>query len=225
MKVSVIIPSYNRYDYVQKSILSVMKQTVDTEIIVIDDCSTDDRYLTLAERYPNIIIKHLPINSRKKYGVEAAQGSVRNEGLSHVTGDWIAFLDDDDEWLDENKLVIQIEMMQKYNCEMSSTNMKYWSNSSNTFNLYHPSSFTIGTELESDIHLFTCDDIESVNYINNSSVVISKKVVDKVGLFNVVDYEDYDYWKRALMYTNCLYVHKPLVLYSMQNTKYYKCSS
>ena len=69
MLISVIIPTYNRFDQLQKSIRSVKEQTVDTQIIVVNDCSTDVRYKDLDKMYPDVTFIHLPVNLREKYGV------------------------------------------------------------------------------------------------------------------------------------------------------------
>ena len=89
-KFSVIIPAYNRKRFVLKAIDSVLRQTVtDHEIIVIDDGSTDGT-ATALEAYGEKILYIRQENS----GVSAA----RNAGIRHARGEWIAFLDSDDEW-------------------------------------------------------------------------------------------------------------------------------
>ena len=91
--VSVIIPTYNRKKYVTKAIDSVLRQTYDDyEIIVIDDGSTDNTRESL-EKYRNKILYIYQQNS----GVSAA----RNAGIRLAKGEWVAFLDSDDEWIPE----------------------------------------------------------------------------------------------------------------------------
>jgi O-antigen/teichoic acid export membrane protein/glycosyltransferase involved in cell wall biosynthesis len=88
--VSVIIPTYNREAFVVKAINSVLNQTFKGfEIIVVDDGSTDGTRAAL-EAYSNQI-KYIYQNNA---GVCAA----RNAGIALSTGEWIAFLDSDDEW-------------------------------------------------------------------------------------------------------------------------------
>lgn len=89
-KVSVIIPTYNREYYVVKAIDSVLCQKyADYEIIVVDDGSVDNTKEKL-NRYGNKIEYVYQDNS----GVSAA----RNAGIRKAQGEWIAFLDSDDEW-------------------------------------------------------------------------------------------------------------------------------
>lgn len=90
VRVSVIIPTYNRESCVVKAINSVLNQTFENyEIIVVDDGSTDG---TRSAIQPfSIQIKYLYQNNA---GVSAA----RNAGIAAASGEWIAFLDSDDEW-------------------------------------------------------------------------------------------------------------------------------
>jgi glycosyltransferase involved in cell wall biosynthesis len=222
--VSVIIPSYQRFEELKESIDSVLLQTYyNIEVIVIDDCSNDNRYLTLDEIYKgkNVNIIHLPINMREKYKLHAAQGLTRNVGLQIAKGEWIAFLDDDDAWCDSNKLKEQINAMIKYNCLLCSSNMiagygKY-SQNNNTKSTYFNEYFRLGIEQEDKIFKFNRKDIETTNYINNSSCILHKSIVDKVGLFKGENSEDYDYWLRSLKYTEGIYIHKPFVYYDLSH--------
>ena len=80
--VSVIIPSFNRYDYLQESLTSVLNQTYkNIEIIVVDDASTDKRYDSLSQEYPSIQFIRLSQNQREKHKVSSAIGMVRNYGI------------------------------------------------------------------------------------------------------------------------------------------------
>ena len=106
-KVSVIIPTYNRFKYLLNSINSVRKQTyTNIEIIVINDCSTQQEYYT-HNFGSDVKIIHLIKNSRFVTDFPCT-GYVRNKGIEISTGEYIAFLDDDDIWL-PNKLEIQIK--------------------------------------------------------------------------------------------------------------------
>ena len=222
MLVSVIIPTFERFEAVKESIDSVLLQNYPhIEIIVIDDCSKDLKYLQLDEIYKNenITIIHLPENLRKKHNLLAAQGLTRNEGIKITKGEYIAFLDDDDAWANPNKLTEQISTMQKYNSSLCCSNMLVgngpYSNNSNTTNTYFKKSFSFGTELEDNIFKFNKKSIESINYVNNSSCIIHKSIVDKIGLLEGGNNEDYRYWLKALNHTDGIYIQKPLVYYDI----------
>jgi len=91
-RVSIIMPTYNRADTIMRALGSVRAQTFpDWELHLIDDGSTDEsRRMLAAERDPRIKL-HL----QDHRGVNEA----RNKGLAESTGDYVAFLDSDDEWL------------------------------------------------------------------------------------------------------------------------------
>lgn len=94
-KVSVIIPTYNRADLLQRAIVSVLKQTfVDLELIVVDDGSTDNTR--------EVVDKFAQIDNRVRYFWEPNSGRPavpKNRGIENARGEYIAFLDHDDEWL------------------------------------------------------------------------------------------------------------------------------
>jgi len=103
--VSVIIPTFNRAYVIERAINSVLKQSfTDLECIVVDDGSTDDT-LKVVEQIKD---PRLKIVSSINRGVSAA----RNFGFSHSSGQWIALLDSDDEWL-SHKLYAQLEFSNK----------------------------------------------------------------------------------------------------------------
>jgi glycosyltransferase involved in cell wall biosynthesis len=89
--VSVILPTYNRKETIQAAIASVQRQTFsDWELIVVDDGSTDDTAALIEGSDPRLVLIR-----QKNRGVNAA----RNAGLRRARGEYIAFLDSDDEWL------------------------------------------------------------------------------------------------------------------------------
>src|SRR2546429_9117536 len=104
-KVSVIIPTYNRAEFLCSAITSVLNQTFHNfEIIVVDDASQDHTREVMNSLGDKRIryIRH-----EKNKGVAAT----RNTGLVNAKGTYIAFLDDDDEWLPE-KLQKQFNLLE-----------------------------------------------------------------------------------------------------------------
>jgi glycosyltransferase involved in cell wall biosynthesis len=102
--ISVIIPAYNAQNCIGRAIDSVLAQIVlADEIIVVDDGSTDKT----AE-----IVKQYSARVRYIYQPNGGVSAARNTGISAAAGDWIAFLDADDEWLPE-KLYVQMNVIKK----------------------------------------------------------------------------------------------------------------
>jgi len=92
--VSVVIPAHNAEETISRALDSVAAQTYDNiiETIVVDDGSQDDTIEVVREHYP-----HVHLLEQENQGAAVA----RNYGVSEATGRYIAFLDDDDEWLPE----------------------------------------------------------------------------------------------------------------------------
>lgn len=92
--VSVIMPAHNAEKMIGKAIESVLTQThSQLELIVIDDCSTDNT-LKIAERYAEIDTRVHLLENKKNVGVAYS----RNRGIQSSQYPWIAFLDSDDTW-------------------------------------------------------------------------------------------------------------------------------
>lgn len=103
-KVSVVIPAYNAAKTLARTIESVRRQTFgDHEVIVVDDGSSDETQ-ELIGRYPDVRYFH-----QDKSGAAAA----RNRGIQESRGEFVAFLDSDDEWLPE-KLQKQVDLLEQF---------------------------------------------------------------------------------------------------------------
>lgn len=208
--VSVIIPTYQRYDLLLKSIDSVMKQTfLDIEIIVVDDFSYDPRYNEL-NNYAGI--KYIRLEKRLGF-----PGKVRNVGIKSAKGDWVAFLDDDDYWLPE-KLQEQSKHFSNFDfiCSDALINGRSYSKDMylDYWNHANPSN---KNELDNSI-------ISRHNVIINSTVVVKKDLIDSIGNFNesVRNGEDHLTWLKITENNNiCYFVDKPLINYNTNTYKHY----
>jgi len=102
-RVSVIIPTYNRAPMLGRAIKSVLNQTYrDFELIVVDDCSTDNTE-EVVNSFEDARLRYI------KHPTNRGGSAARNSGISSSSGDYIGFLDDDDEWLPD-KLKVQVEL-------------------------------------------------------------------------------------------------------------------
>lgn len=115
---SIIIPLYNKEKTIVRTLKSVFAQTVDDyEIIVVDDGSTDDsvrQVNTVGDRRIRII-------TQRNAGVSAA----RNRGIQEAKGEYIGFIDADDEW-DVDYLQTQSDLISKYkDCDVFGTNYRF----------------------------------------------------------------------------------------------------
>lgn len=100
--VSVVIPVFSRAAAVVRAIESVTTQSyADYEIIVVDDASTDDT----AERVAALGIGKLRL---LRHETNRGAAAARNTGVKAARGRWVAFLDSDDEWTNNDKLALQL---------------------------------------------------------------------------------------------------------------------
>ncbi|MDX8344149.1 glycosyltransferase family 2 protein [Rossellomorea sp. YZS02] len=126
-KVSVIIPTYKRSEYLERAIESVLKQTYENiEIIVVDDNDPKSNYrietARKMEKYRlNYKVKY--IMNQKNLGGALA----RNEGIFQSTGDFVTFLDDDDIYLPE-KVLLQVNFMLEKQFDLSFTDVRFHNN-------------------------------------------------------------------------------------------------
>lgn len=126
--VSVYIPTYNRSSILlSKSLPSLLKQTYkNMEIIIIGDRCTDDTERKINEindtriKFKNINYAHKPMPKNKKYMWLAGEVMAANIALKKSSGLWLARLDDDEEWINENHIQIMLEHAKKNDSEFVS---------------------------------------------------------------------------------------------------------
>ena len=195
MKISVIIPTFNRKKTLGRAIQSVMNQTLSPfEILIIDDGSNDGTEEWVKDNFQNI--KYIYQNN---HGVSSA----RNIGIENAYGDWVAFLDSDDEWL-PNKLYEQVKAIDS-NPEMKffHTN-EIWIRNGVRVNQMKKHKKYGGYIFEK------CLDICRVS---PSSVLIQKEVFDNIGIFDesLRVCEDYDLWLRITSKYSVVFLDIPLI--------------
>tara|TARA_B110000046_G_scaffold184414_1_gene222837 strand:+ start:1233 stop:1952 length:720 start_codon:yes stop_codon:yes gene_type:complete len=221
-KVSVIIPTYNRFNYLLNTIKSVKEQTYkNLEIIVVNDRSTQEEYYNYDWGGNNITIIHLDKNSKDTFGF-ASPGNTRNKGIEISTGKYIAFCDDDDIWFPK-KIELQLNAMEKSGCKMSSTdgligNGVY--NPKKIYKKYNAEYFygclqNIYRRKNSNLlengfpEIWTLDFLKIHNCVICSSILMEKEILDKINNFKDMKPpgEDYNCWLGALEHTNSVYVN------------------
>lgn len=226
-KVSVIIPTYNRFKFLLNTIRSVKEQTyTNIEIIVINDCSDEKEYYEYDWNSNGVNIIHLPENSRKIFGFPC-HAYVRNTGIEKASGKYVAFCDDDDMWF-PNKITLQLEAMKRTGCKMSSTDGLIG------FGVYDPNKkykkFITEYSYESIKKIFVrkrsnlldngypeiwnLEFLKVHNCIICSSLIIEKEILTKINNMRYMkNAEDYDCWLRALEHTNNVYVNEICIYY------------
>ena len=191
MFVSIILPTFNRAHTLGRAIDSVLKQTyTDWELIIIDNHSSD-KTDQLVENYNNSKIILLKIHND---GIIAKS---RNLGIQQAKGELIAFLDSDD-WWTKNKLYESVKEMEFAKADL----------------IYHEL-FKVVKENQIfypklkirklNVNVFE-DLLIGGNCIPNSSVIVKKWVLEKIGYLcekrEVRTWEDFDAWMRISKITN-----------------------
>lgn len=199
-KVSVIIPTWNRAGFITRAIESVLVQTEQSlEVLVCDDGSTDNTHQIVAA-----------INDSRVKWIEGPRGGrpaiPRNRGIAASKGEWLAFLDSDDEWLPD-KLAKQLDTAERRGCQVVSTNALR----------FVPGSGITGNLLSSNKDTITFTDLLRVNEVICSSVLLRRSLFDIIFGFpeeaRANGVEDYSCWLRAATQTDIAYISEPLLVY------------
>ena len=196
MKISVVIPTFNRIRLVARAIDSVLKQSLNPyEIIVVDDGSDDGTSEMIQNKY-----KSIKLIQQQNNGVSAA----RNNGIKHAKGDWIALLDSDDEWT-EKKLENQVDRLIKTpEYDFCHTN-EIWIRNGVRVNQRKKHEKYGG---------YIFDKCLDICRISPSSVLFRKNILDHVGWFDdqLPVCEDYDLWLRITSEYRILFIDDPLII-------------
>ena len=196
MKISVVIPTYNRIALVERAIDSVLMQSIKPfDIIVVDDGSDDGTSEMIQKKYRSINLVQ-----QQNSGVSAA----RNNGIKHAKGDWIALLDSDDEWT-EKKLENQANRLIKNpNYHFCHTN-EIWIRNGVRVNQKKRHQKYGG---------YIFDKCLDICRISPSSTLFKKNILEHVGWFDtqLPVCEDYDLWLRITADYKILFVDELLII-------------
>ena len=196
-KISIVIPTFNRIGSLPRALDSALNQTYQpSEIIVVDNGSSDGTTKLLRERYPSIRLL-----IEKKLGVSAA----RNKGIKHSKFQWIALLDSDDAW-DTTKLEKQKNALASSldHFRLVHTD-EIWIRNGNKFNQMKKHQ-KFGGDIFNNCLSLCC--------ISPSSVLINKNIFKEVGYFDesLPVCEDYDLWLKICSQEKILFINQKLTL-------------
>ncbi|MFQ5865392.1 MAG: glycosyltransferase family 2 protein [bacterium] len=200
-RVSVIIPMHNGSQFVSTAIQSVRNQTLkDLEILLVDDASTDE---TLKEVEPHLIDPRVRLF---RNGCNLGIPTTKNKGLSRASGQYIAFLDQDDIWL-PNKLAMQLRYLED--------NSKIGLICSGVY-FVDQHGWVIGKKVLDIKVSQPPSQVKRLllgNFITNSSAMVRKSCLDKTGYFNesLRGADDYDLWIRIAENYPIYYLKKILI--------------
>lgn len=184
--ISVIIPTFNGEKYLEGALQSVFRQTYQQfEIIVVDDGSLTDASAKICDKFRERLTYFLQENK----GLSAA----RNAGIRRSRGDYIAFIDDDDIWLPE-----KLEKLVRYDDALRTKGI-----TSGLIYSGYQAMLENGEDLCKVLYRVEGPCYLPLLFVNlvgpPSAVLISRSVLDQVGLFdeNLRAAEDWDLWLRV----------------------------
>jgi glycosyltransferase involved in cell wall biosynthesis len=208
--VSVILPTFNRLQYLPPAVDSVFTQTfADWELIIADDGSDAETvsYLRKLAGAPRVRFLGLPHTGNPSV--------VRNRALREARGDYVAFIDSDDVWLPQ-KLEIQIARQRSSNCRWSYTGLSRVDDNGEPLPGDLPARRLIceGSILSQLLTLQVA--------VATPSVLAERSLLDEVGGFDEQQlfFEEYDLWLRLNLRSEVCAVSQPLVLVRNHNQHY-----
>lgn len=196
--VSVIIPTYNRAGLLKRAVESVLRQTFqDFEIIIVDDASRDETQKAI-KKYNDRRLIYL------RHSFNKGGGAARNTGIIAAGGDFIAFLDSDDEWLPQ-KLEKQLQVFAGLPPEYGLVYSGFWRIDGDT-RWYVP-----GEEMRPEsgsvyARLLNC------NFVGTSVALVKKRYLAKAGLFDesLPRFQDWELWLRLAGVCHFYYLEEAL---------------
>ena len=205
--VSIIISTHKRPHILPRAIKSVLNQTyVNLELIIVNDGSRDETAEVIAQIKDNRI-RYIELSENK--GLSAA----RNIGIQNINGEFIAFLDDDDEWMPD-KLKLSLDVFKEYND--SDIGLVYTNGyfvKANKKNIFFKDSCLSGvvySQVQRQKKLFPT----SIASPLLQFCMISKETISRVGFFdeNMRNWEDVDFFVRVANIFDIYFLNKPLAV-------------
>ena len=190
--VSIIIPFFNRINQVEKSLKSAINQTYNCkEIILINDGSTEsiEKIERIVAHHQNIFLLNNKFNSGVSYS--------RNLGLKFSKGEFIAFLDSDDEWLNF-KIQLQMDYIKKHSVNFTYTAYHRRDKVKSRF-----STIYVPKEYKMPFMAFSCK-------IATPTVLVKKNLTKNLRFNEDIKYgEDLIYWAKLSAKTRLIGINIP----------------
>ena len=203
--VSVIIPTYNYAKYLPACLDSVLRQTeVDTEIIVVNDGSTDETEDVLTP-----YLDHINLINKENEGLAAA----RNSGIAAAQGDYFLFLDSDDLVADQSISKRLCSLKSFDDCEIVVCRNRFFSRPDSDGAPIPSGEWPL---FRQNLGIHLCH----FNIAPPHAFLLSRRIVEEVGLFdqNMPSTADFDYWFRSLTLGHIPRFAEGLVYYRKHET-------
>lgn len=206
--ISVVIPVYNKEKYIDRCILSVLNQTLRPgEIVVIDDGSTDNSLEILKNKYADQIKLETQNNS--------GEAITRNNAVALTNGDFVAFLDGDDEWCPTFIESICNLMSDYPECNLYATAYKLVSDNKEVIPRYQ----NLKPNFRGIVSNYFSASLNGWSIFSSSSTVVSIELFYEVGQFtpNLRLGADLDLWSRLALEGSIAFLNEPHAIYHYFN--------
>jgi len=206
--ISVIIPTYNRAHLISRAIKSVLRQTHQKyELIIIDDGSTDNTREVIND-YGDERFKYVFFKENR-----GSPGRARNAGIMLAQGEYIAFMDSDDEWL-PHKLEEEIKALADLPEEYGVVYSGGWAYQRNKERRYIP--YASQRAKSGDLK----EIVLRTGLIWPSGAMVKRQCFDRVGMFDesLPAIEDWEFWIRVSKAYHFYYLQKPLWNYNLNDS-------
>ena len=206
--VSIIVTTYNRKEYLKECIESILAQTyINFELIIVDNFSNYD-INTFLKSFSDVRIKIIQNNNNGKYVIN------RNLGIKSSKGNFIAFCDDDDQWVPKNLKI-------KINYLIKNSTLGMITSQEEIIDEIGERTGKLTHSWITDSHLVTFKSLFFKNVGSPSAVVIRKSCFDSVGYFDESkdkkNIEDIDYWLRFSSKFKIMYINQVLGYFRIHN--------
>lgn len=194
-KVSIIMPAYNTGERILDAINSIVDQTYKNwELIIVDDCSTDNTMNVIKSVHDDRIIYF-----KNKINMGAAYS--RNRAIREAKGNWISFLDSDDLWF-SNKLELQLNFMVKNDYDFTFTDyiIKDECGRSDGYRYFGPD------KVNKSLMWRYC-------YFSTITVIYNRKKIGLIQIPNIKKNNDYAMWLKIIENTDAYRFSKILSVY------------
>ena len=186
--ISIIIPYYNNSNFLNRLFITLVDYlNEDCEIIIIDDCSSNEEYIKLIRKVESYNASNIMVlRNEKNYGASFS----RQKGVDKSSGEFIAFLDADDGWI-KNRIFLICDHMKNKNIDICGGHPKYINNNflNHRNGVYSP---IFSRKMFFINFLYK-------NYYTTPSVVMRRSIFLDESFNNDMRYsEDLEFWRRAV---------------------------
>lgn len=196
MTVSVVIPVYNVFPYLERCIQSVLNQTYkDLEIILIDDGSTDESG-ALCDKYANQDTR-IHAFHQKNMGLSAA----RNAGIRNSSGDYIVFMDSDDEWLIPNGIEQMLQKKEKLTDLIFFKQVDFWKDgrrvTTKDYDVNYLSNLPDAQAVFSHLVVTQCLEVSACFLLVRRQLLVDNNIYFPIGYISEDIYWSFHLWQYA----------------------------